>query len=265
MASTSASGKAAIFRTVAHARKSTNRFQTGRVIPSEILRDILDSTMRAPSSFNLQPTQIILVQSKNIKDALSDQVMLGAGNQFRVKDCSVLAVFLADLEAGKRIKRIYQLEQDAGGRHPNYMASMPIASSFLLGEGHAATFAKNLTTEIMSKIKPMPQIESSREWSYKNTSLATQSYMLAATSHDLATTPMEGFDPRRAMEVLRIPDRYAIPMMVATGYDYDEGKNFTPRLGLNESVFGDTFGAPLVLDSTTEDVSQTDENLQEVA
>jgi nitroreductase len=207
-----------------------------------------------------------MVHNQDVKDALADEVMLGAGNQYRVRDCSVLAVFLSDLEAGKRIQRVYQLEKEWGKRHPNYMAIMPMSSSFLLGEGHAATFAKNLATDIMSQVKPMPKIESTREWSYKNTSLLIQSYMLAATSHDLATTPMEGFDTRRAMEVLRIPDRYAIPMMVATGYDYEAGSDFTPRLDLRETVFEDSFGAPW--DSTTTDPSsetQPDEEPPAVA
>jgi len=241
--SSAPSSKASVYRTVAHARKSANRFQIDRVIPKEILNDVLTSTMRAPSSFNLQPTQIIMIQSQDVKNALAENVMLGAGNQYRVRDCSALAVFLADLEAGKRIQRIYNLEKEWGKRHPNYMAMMPMASSFLIGEGHAALAMKNLTTEIMSQVQPMPKIESTREWSYKNTSLFVQSYLLAATSHDLATTPMEGFDTRRAMEELRIPDRYAIPMMVATGYDYDENsESQTPRLNLNEAVFEDSFG-----------------------
>jgi len=118
--------------------------------------------MRAPSSFNLQPTQIIMVQDKSLKEALADDVMLGAGNQYRVRDCSCLAVFLGDLEAGKRIQRILELEKKSGKRHPNYLAMMPLSSSFLLGEGHAATLAKNIATDIMSHSKPMPKIESAR-------------------------------------------------------------------------------------------------------
>ena len=55
-------------------------------------------------------------------------------------------------------------------------------------------------------------------------------------------------------EILRVPDRYTIPMMVATGYEYNESddaeKNnsnsddYTPRLPMEEVVFEDTFGEP---------------------
>lgn len=180
--------------------------------------------------------------------------MLGAGNQHRVRDCSTVAVFLADLEAGKRIQRIYQLEQEWGQRNPNYLAMMPLSSTFLLGEGHAATWAKNVATAIFSQFKPMPKVESTQAWSYKNTSLFVQSYLLAATSYDLATCPMEGFDARRAMEVLRIPDRYGLPVVVATGYDYDQNKAgstaTTPRLDLQEIVFSESFGVPYAGDNS---------------
>lgn len=200
---------------------------------------------RSPSAFNLQPTQIIMVDSLSVKQELSQKAMLGLGNQFRTKDASTLAVFLSDLEAGKRIERIMKLER--GMRHPNYLGQLPLAASFLLGQGHAATFLKNVATDALSQVQPMPVVEPIHAWSYKNTSLAIQSYLLAATSQNLATCIMEGFDGRRVKEILRIPDRYAVPAIVATGYEYQEENQTqqpTPRLDLEEVVFGNTFGQP---------------------
>jgi nitroreductase len=198
-----------------------------------------------------------MVQSVSVKQQLADQAMIGAGNQFRTRDCSALAVFLADLEASKRIQRVYELENDWGKRHPSYQAFFPLSSAFMLGEGHAATLLKQFTSTTISELnlQAMPQIEPIQAWAYKNTSLVAQSYILAVTSHGLATTIMEGFDSLRMKKVLRIPDRYDIPMVVATGYDYDENEKAepTPRLDLNEIVFSDIFGYPLaLLDKSTE-------------
>ena len=205
---------------------------------------------RTPTSFNLQPTQIVLVQDPILKNRLADQAMLGLGNQFRTRQCSALAVFLSDLQASQRIQRIYELEQAAGVRHPNFLALFPISTAFFLGEGHAATFLKQATTDFVSRRTPMPEIEPIQAWSYKNTALAVQTFVLAATSHNLQTSIMEGMDPRRVKEILRIPDRYGIPMVVATGYEYEEEATsrptaVTPRLDVSEVVFGNTFGAPL--------------------
>jgi nitroreductase len=242
---------AATFRAIAYARRSARRFQTGRLIPREILTDILESTMRSPSGFNLQPTQIIMVHSPSLKQSLSEQAMLGPGNQYRTRDASTLAVFLSDLEAGKRIARIHDLEYQAQSRHPTYLGQMPLVSSFLLGQGHAATLVKNIATDILAEWQPMPVVEPIHAWAYKNTALALQSYVLAATSHELGTCIMEGFDARRLKDLLRVPDRYAACACVATGYEYQDNDNNeteewdskpSPRLALEDVVFGDTFG-----------------------
>jgi nitroreductase len=168
--------------------------------------------------------------------------MLGIGNQYRIQQASAIAVFLSDLEPTKRINKVYELEKNH--RHPNYKAVMPLSTSFLIGEGHAATMIKSIATDFLSPVQSMPEIEPVQAWTYKNTSLLAQTFVYAAESHDLATAMMEGFDPRRIKEILCIPDRYAIPLMVATGYKYEEEPegDVTPRLKLSETVFEDTFG-----------------------
>ncbi|GAX18523.1 hypothetical protein FisN_10Hh278 [Fistulifera solaris] len=237
--------KAQVFRAIAHQRRTINRFQTGRCIPPETLQDILESTLRTPTSFNLQPTQVILVQNRGTLQELADHVMLGPRNQYRTQDCSAMAVFLADLQASQRISRILQLEQ--GHRHPAYLSMLPLYTSFLLGEGHLATALKQGVTKVLSSSteQPQPQIEPIQTWSTKQTALMAQSLILAATSHDLGTCVMEGFDGNQMKEVLRIPDRYHVPLVVAMGYEYEESSiQYTPRLPLKEVVFADTFGEP---------------------
>lgn len=213
----------------------------------------------------MQPTQIILVQDPKLKNRIAESAMLGKGNQYRARDCSVLTIFCSDLQPSMRIPRILELERHASQpRHPDYLAMMPITTSFMLGEGHAATFLKQATMEFLSSStnRPMPDIDFARVWSYKNTSLMVQSYVLAATSHNLHTSIMEGFDPRHMKEMLHIPDdRYGIPMVVATGYEYcnpadkkvfdkesDVDFSQTARLNINEVVFQDTFGVPVKFD-----------------
>ena len=211
--------------------------------------------------------------------------MLGFGNQYRTNDASAIAVFCADLEPSKRIDRIFDMERKSGIREDGYLAVLRVASSFLTGESstlsyknsegastHVSTFLKRTFTNALSPVQPMPTMENVESWSYKNAGIMAQMYTMSATAHGLSTCMMEGFDARRAKEILRIPDRYGIPLMVATGYDYDavtpvvhadldESLNLeyeeesdgeekckrTPRLEMNEVFFGDTFGEPLDL------------------
>jgi hypothetical protein len=66
---------------------------------------------------------------------------------------------------------------------------------------------------------------------------------------------MEGYDSRRVKDVLKIPDRYDVPLMCCIGYKYEEegGKNDdghchrAPRLEPKEVFFSDCFGNELDL------------------
>lgn len=252
----------------------------------------------SPSGFNLQPTHILLLRDANLKSILSQHAMLGLGNKYRTNDASGIAIFCTDLMPGKRIDRIYQLESESGIREDGYLAAMKVASSFLTGEGsgiaatpgggggsgsssHLSTFLKRTIAHALSPIQPMPTMEDVESWSYKNAGIMSSIYTLAATAHGLSTCMMEGYDARRVKEILRVPDRYGVPIMVATGYDYRgddemidmqhrihadflEGmdnlgdadddveeesrrERRTPRLDPREVFFGDTFGEPLDL------------------
>ena len=121
--------------------------------------------------------------------------------------------------------------------------------SFLIGEGHAATMLKDISTSLLSEVQAMPTVEPVQSWGYKNTALLAQTFVLAAHSHDLATCIMEGYDSRRLQKLLSVPDRYAIPLVVATGYEYEDPDSFvaTPRLNVDEVVFEDKFGVPISL------------------
>jgi nitroreductase len=207
------------------------------------------SLQTSPSGFNIQPTNVILIQNQTIKEKVANSAMLGPGNMFRTRDASAIAVFLADLEPHKRLDRIVELERKSGVRTKPYLASLPIVSTFLMGQGRVATLMKQVATDLMSPAQPMPTIDSIQAWSYKNTSLMAQTFVLSATSHGLSTCLMEGYDSRRMKEILSIPDRYDVPLVCVVGYEYEgkdkESPKSTPRLDADEVFFSDTFGQQL--------------------
>lgn len=201
---------------------------------------------------------MIIIRDPDRKQAIASQAMIGPGNVYRSTDCSALVVFLSDQHATKRVARIQQLERDANSNSSNnaYLATLPIRAHFLLGQGMLATSVKQAALGFVSRTsRPMPTVDPIAVWSAKHTGMVVQSFVLAATSHGLATTIMEGFDERRLGNLLRVPmDRYRIPMVVATGYDYfendDSGEETvgsptsSPRLLLDELVFAEEFGTP---------------------
>ena len=124
-----------------------------------------------------------------------------------------------------------------------------------------------LRFRILSKLIPtdiqmFPTLTSAETWAQKNTMLVAMTFMLACTSKNLSTCPMEGIDAAGVRKVLGIPrGRFSIPLIVSTGTPYrrsvnessetddvglshgDDG-NFSPRYNVEEVVYGNSFGSP---------------------
>lgn len=119
-------------------------------------------------------------------------------------------------------------------------------------------WSKRLALALVGLLKPVPRIERPETWASKNAMLAAMSFMLAATAHGLSTCPMEGFDAARVRRVLKIPRRYALPVLISLGYEaspaeaaVQEGHAVSSahapaslRFGLGEVAHVDRFGNP---------------------
>ena len=91
-------------------------------------------------------------------------------------------------------------------------------------EGPLASIRARIFT-LGSNIVPSPTPNSTEGWAFKNTSLAAMTYMLAATGYGIGTHPMEGFDGKRIRQLLKVPNRYSIPLIIPTGYEIQENEN----------------------------------------
>ena len=89
----STSSTAVVFDNICRRRRSVLKFDSSKPVPESTLLSILRTTQSSPSSFNLQPYKIIVVQSDDSKSLLAS-AMLGS-NGDRIKDAPCTAVFLA--------------------------------------------------------------------------------------------------------------------------------------------------------------------------
>jgi nitroreductase len=100
----------------------------------------------------------------------------------------------------------------------------------------------------VSHIAPTPAPLNVQAWAYKNTALAANTLLLAATAEGLASTPMEGFDERRVKDVLHVPGSYGVPMLVALGYPAPSDPSYvaheSPRFPLSDLTRRDVFDGP---------------------
>ena len=81
------------FEIIARSRSAERNFSS-KLIPDEYLSKIIELTLMAPSSFNLQPYKIIIVKSVIVKNMISSS-LLGT-NKDKVLKAPITAVFIAD-------------------------------------------------------------------------------------------------------------------------------------------------------------------------
>lgn len=90
---------------------------------------------------------------------------------------------------------------------------------------------------------PAPLNAPTVAWSFKQTSLAVATLLYAAQEHGVSTCPMEGFVEAKVREVLEIPERYKVSVVVALGYPKEGEPLFdTVRLPPTEIFYDGKFG-----------------------
>lgn len=170
------------FADIVARRYACKEYDPNRQVPDSVLRTIMDLTQRAPTSFNTQPWIAIVVRDTQAKRRLVDA--MAAGNQPKVEAAPLSIVFAADTEPEKLLTPA--------------------------------------TPEFVRNALPMfvGQCSTPEAWAFKQTMMAVQTFLLAATSHGLATTPMEGFESVQAVrDAVGLPQRYGVPVVVALGFE----------------------------------------------
>jgi len=232
------------FKRIVHARYSAKSF-TSEPIPEDVLRNILRESQRAPSSLNSQPYKAIVIRDEEQRKALA-QTMPGF-NQVIIESAPVSVVFLADLEPVKNIERVQEIMTDSlvnGGTEgqKQFIAFLPSALQY---------FARDTSVEGIPDpglgFVDGPPAQTTEAWAFRDTGMLAQTFMLAAAANGIGSVPLEGFDHTKVREVLHIPERYGIPMIVSAGYADAEAlsrsKNPSARLPATEVYNLDTFGA----------------------
>ena len=222
-----------IFENIIQSRFSVKQFKPNQTIDDDILISIIQSIHRTPTSYNIQPYKVVVVRSDAKKKDLA-ACMLGA-NQNRVRNACFTLVFVANLEPTTLIPKLIDLEKKRG-LPEQYLAFLPYAISYMGGQGKVAELFKSSLSHLLSPLRPMPSINSTEGWIYKNTALAACTGMLSAhsyyASHRIGSCMMEGYDGERIKKVLEIPQNgWEIPMVLSVGIveDGEEEKRWQKK------------------------------------
>ncbi|MEV4236891.1 nitroreductase family protein [Nocardia sp. NPDC049737] len=176
------------------ARRTTRHYRPDPV-PRELLDELLDLAVEAPSAWNMQDRSIVVITSAAGRRDLS----IAAFGQPQPLEAPVVLVFVAETAA-------WQAENadivELAGRNGAWNAEF--------------TAMFNSRNEFHS----LRQRGLTRENAVKNAMIAATYVMLAATSFGLSSAPMNGWDPDLVKKAIGIDDRpdLAIAVMVAIGY-----------------------------------------------
>ncbi|MGE4619541.1 MAG: nitroreductase family protein [Planctomycetota bacterium] len=178
------------------ARRSIKDFSPDCVDPA-LLQQIIDLTVEAPSSWNLQPWRIVIIDDEEDRNQLHKACF----HQRQVLEAPLTLVFAVNIDAWQKdMKPIIEQARDCGAWPDPYCE---IASQAIPGGQNA-----------------LSQMGRLREYAIKDAMIAATHCVLAATSLGLQTTYMNGWREDDVKQVIGAEGReeIAIAVLVVLGH-----------------------------------------------
>jgi nitroreductase len=199
-------------------RRATPSFD-GVPIPDADLETILLAGLQAPSGYNLQPWRFIVVRSPEQKRRLRSACF----NQAKVEEASVMIVACGDADGWRHgdVEEMLRLGRE-GGMPENY-----------------AEQAKIAIPNFLSNHPNLPV------WLNRQVMLAFTHMLLMAEVMGYDTAPMEGYEPGKVIEVLKLPLSYSVVALLAIGRRKGPDNFNGGRFAMARTVFAEEYGKPI--------------------
>ena len=183
------------FEQITKNRRSINFFDPEKVVPQEVIKEMVELAADTPSSFNLQPWNLMVLQDREQKEKLKAL----AWDQPKIVEAPVTMIVLADKEGWKQ-------------GHPGFERTWQEMVKTGMPETQRDWFLN--ATSSLYNWSP----DANLAFAAKNAGFFAMSLMYAAVSLGLDSHPMDGFDHEGVKKAFNIPDRYWIPVLLAVGY-----------------------------------------------
>lgn len=184
------------FHEISEKRRAINFFDPSAEVSEDLLGKMIECAAKTPSSFNLQPWNLLVL--REIKD--KEKLKALAWEQPKVIEAPVVLIVLADKNGWKEghptVEKNWQEMLKSGSMQSEQREWFLNAAKSLYNWSPAANIA----------------------FAAKNTGFFAMSLMYAATSLGLETHPMDGFDHEGVRNAFNIPDNFWIPLLIAVGY-----------------------------------------------
>lgn len=161
-------------------RYATKKMDPSKSVPEDKVARILEAVRLTASSSGLQPFKLLVITNKEIKEKLKAV----ANNQSQVTDCSHLIVFAAwDNYTEERINQCFDMTETLR----NFKSEAGVAYR-----------------QMLLKIYPNRDPEVNFTHTAKQAYIGLGTALIAAAEEQVDCTPMEGFDPNAADEILNL-------------------------------------------------------------
>ena len=188
------------FSDIVYNRRSIRNFDPSVKIPREELLEILDKTVTAPSSVNMQPWRFVVVDSEEGKEKLTPFVSY---NGLQNETSSAMVLIFADLNSQERAEDIYG-KAVAQGKMPEEVKEKQLSSIVPMYE--------NAPREMMNEIVHI------------DASLAAMQLMLVARSYGYDTNAIGGYKKDGLAKAFCLDeDRHVPVLLIALGKANEEG------------------------------------------
>lgn len=176
-------------------RYSVKKFNDQKIVPTENLKNILQAAQLSASSLGLQPYEILVVESEEIKQTLIPAFY----NPSQISTCSHLLVLIAK----KNMSESYL------GKYFQHISEVrDIALENL-----------NPFKNSISKHIDTLSVEEMNSWADKQCYIVLGNLMFAAALEEIDTCPMEGFNKEKIEEILKLDtENESVSVTLAIGY-----------------------------------------------
>ena len=194
-------------------RRSGHNFDPDADIDSETLESVVRDATLAPSSYNLQPWEFVVVRDD---DRLAELVDIAYGQE-HLLDAGT-AILVAGHTDPKTADRVFEEWVEAG--------RFDSETGEEVKEQTVAGYESN---------------RAGRDYAMRNASLAVQNLLVSAHARGLTATAMSGFDFDAAAEFVDMPEDTMPVVLVAIGPSGGEEPDRLPRRDVEEVLHEETF------------------------
>ena len=206
------------FSRVSQARRAIRDFD-GEALDEADLQNILSAALLAPSSGNLQPYQLHLVSSPELKKKIAQ----ACNDQRAAQTAGALVVVVSSLALARRTLEWQAAKVGTMGLSAKAEAYHRGIHKTMKGFLRIAPFSvldalRGLCALFLPVVSLLPFGSSGmKQWAARNSIYAVQNLLLAATARGLDSCPMEGFNALKISRLLQLPRGSVIPVVVALG------------------------------------------------